>query len=360
MFDQTRLIRPLRWAAGFSFFALCMPTTEAQEGAWLGINTTPFVSVGFDADHGHWTSDRPDSHAPIGVMGDHVHSKGGWMFSMRYMLMRMNGSRDGTHRLSDSQVLGQGYMVTPTSMDMEMLMFGAMYAPEDWVTLMAMVPYVRKKMSHLTGMGGTFETESEGLGDIRLSGLFPVWRGDHGGLVHLEGGLSLPTGSTSERDATPMSASAKLPYPMQLGSGTTDVVLGATAQRQQDWGSYGAQARGLFRLGENGEDYTLGDVHELTTWAAHRIADDASASLRLAYVQWDDIRGADPELNAAVVPTADPGLRAGQRLDVGLGVNGRLGSARLAAEVLLPLWQDLDGPQLETDLTLVLGLQLSL
>ena len=43
---------------------------------------------------------RPDSHAPIGVMGEHVHSKGEWMASYRYMRMNMEPNRIGTDDVS--------------------------------------------------------------------------------------------------------------------------------------------------------------------------------------------------------------------------------------------------------------------
>lgn len=39
------------------------------------------------------TSVRADGHAPIGVMGDHTHAAGEWMFSYRYMRMEMGGQR---------------------------------------------------------------------------------------------------------------------------------------------------------------------------------------------------------------------------------------------------------------------------
>ena len=39
-----------------------------------------------------WTSYRPDGNAPIGVMADHYHHKGGVMLSYRYMNMNMKGN----------------------------------------------------------------------------------------------------------------------------------------------------------------------------------------------------------------------------------------------------------------------------
>jgi hypothetical protein len=65
-----------------------------------------------------------------------------------------------------------------------------------------------------------------------------------------------------------------------------------------------------------------------------------------------------------MVPTADPDLRGGKRLDLGLGLNWvipgtSIDANRLAIELLVSVEQDLEGPQLETNWTAVLGWQLS-
>jgi hypothetical protein len=44
-----------------------------------------------------WTASRPDGHAPISVMGDHMHAMGEWMVSYRYMTMDMKGLLDGSN-----------------------------------------------------------------------------------------------------------------------------------------------------------------------------------------------------------------------------------------------------------------------
>ena len=64
-----------------------------------------------------------------------------------------------------------------------------------------------------------------------------------------------------------------------------------------------------------------------------------------------------------MTPTADPDLRGGQRVDLAAGVNWIIpGSAtnRLALELIKPVYQDLNGPQMEADYSLLLGWQLSL
>lgn len=75
-----------------------------------------------------------------------------------------------------------------------------------------------------------------------------------------------------------------------------------------------------------------------------------------------DERSLAPTLTAlASGPTARTDLRAGTVVEGGLSLNlyiPRAKAFRVAGEVLLPLVRDLDGPQLETDLTFVLGLQI--
>ncbi len=58
----------------------------------------------------HYDSSRSDSHAPIGVMGDHTHAAGEVMVGVRYMFMEMDGMRytDSAHQ-PDAVVRGRLY-----------------------------------------------------------------------------------------------------------------------------------------------------------------------------------------------------------------------------------------------------------
>lgn len=310
-------------------------------------------------------SARPDSHAPLGVMGDHLHKQGEWMLSYRFMRMEMDGNRDGEDDLSPQEVLAQGFMAAPLQMTTDMHMFGAMYAPSDAITLMAMLPLVEKTMDHVNGMGREFSTETDGLGDLKISGLIR-WIDNEGHKAHFNMGLSAPTGSIDEKDTipTPMGPrKVRLPYPMQIGSGTWDLLAGLTYLRELHAWNWGAQAQWISRLeSENDNGYSLGDEGHLTAWASRRFNANASGSLRLLAKRWGNIKGADPSLNPNMVPTADPNRRAGKRIDLGIGLNllgteAGLAGHRLAIEWLEPLAEDLDGPQLKSDGMLMLGWQ---
>lgn len=333
---------------------------------------------------GHY-SPLASGHAPIGVMGDHMHKMGDVMFSYRFMRMEMEGSRIGDNSVSPRTIattvpnrfFGQPMQpptlrVVPTRMTMDMHMFGAMYAPTDNLTLMGMVNYLEKDMEHLTFMGGmgpnirgAFSTGSEGFGDVKLSGMYRLYD-DKMHKLHLNLGLSLPTGSITERDRvlTPMGMrpTVRLPYAMQLGTGTFDLLPGLTYNGHANAWSWGAQYRAEIRLEDaNDEGYAWGDKHAVTAWLGYEWARWISTSVRIDAMSQESIDGIDRQI-IAPVQTADPDNFGGERIDAFFGVNlavpsGPLEGHRFALEVGTPIYQDLNGPQMETDWMLMLGWQ---
>lgn len=302
---------------------------------------------------------RPDMRPPTGVMGTMSPHEGGFMLSFGYMRMGMDGNRDETTDLSTAQVLAQ-FPVAPLNMDMDMFMLGGMYGITDDLSLMLMVPFLNMTMDHVTRMGAQFTTKSSGLGDIRVGGGYDLWEED-GHRLKLLAGLSLPTGSTDETDATPAGPNSVLPYPMQNGSGTFDLLPGLSYTGMSgDW-SWGGRLGAALRLGENDDNYSLGNTYGATVWGARRWKDWFSTSLRLTGQMVGDIDGADPRLNPALVPTADPDLRAGRFFSVGLGANfivpeGVARGLRFSVEGVLPVYQNLDGPQLKRDYAVLFGI----
>ncbi|MEN8661049.1 MAG: transporter [Lentimonas sp.] len=329
---------------------------------------------------------RPDDHAPISVMGDHTHSKGGWMASYRYMHMGMDGMRHSTDRVSSADVFREGYTVTPDSMTMDMHMFGLMYAPTNKLTLLLMANYIKTVMEHrinpgapallLDVVGGdTFTTETSGLGDIRVGGLYRFYL-EENRKAHFGLGLSLPTGSIDETDNTPLPGMPPsfprqpLPAPMQLGSGTFDLLPSLTYVQQFENWSYGAQANAVIRLeSENANNYRLGNIFGVTTWAGYNLNEWIGLNAGLNYTRTSKLKGDQKDI-AAVGPagrsvtTAFEDNYGGERLDAIFGINlyvpkGKLKGQRIAIDVRLPVWQDLNGYQLETDSVITFGWQMA-
>lgn len=196
------------------------------------------------------------------------------MLSYRFMTMGMKGSRDGTDTIEDTDIVAAGgpygFVVTPTEMPMQMHMFGGMFAPTDNLTLMVMVPIISSSMDHLTRPGEMFTVESSGLGDVKLTGLLTVSRSGNS-RIHLNIGVSLPSGSIDQEDVTPATApdEGPLPYPMQIGSGTFDLMPGSRFWDNPAIGAGEEQGQATLRLGENDHDYRLGHNYMATVWV-HR------------------------------------------------------------------------------------------
>jgi len=336
-------------------------------------------------EHHDHHGDRPDSHAPISIMGDHPHKAGEFMISYRFMYMDMDGMQSGTSEVSPAEVFASNYTVTPTRMTMEMHMFGLMYAPTDWLTLMAMVDLQYREMDHqifpgaapLIGFNNglqTFTTESRGVGDVQFSGLFTFFERDgmrlHGGL-----GLSVPTGSISKTDLAPGPGGIlerTLPASMQPGSGTVSVIPSLTWTQLFDRFSYGLQAKGTIRTYENYRGYTLGDVVDVNLWGGWKIFDWISLEGGFGYHYVGEQTGTQDGIllsppfapTRLTVPTAFGSNYGGHTVEGIVGVNflvpdGPLAGNRIAADVRLPFFQDLNGFQLSTDYIVTVGYQLA-
>lgn len=318
-----------------------------------------------ESDSNLWSSGRPDGHAPISVMGDHMHHKGGLMFSYRYMTMAMRELRQGTEDASNMDAFAN-YMVAPQNMTMNMHMLGAMYAPSDKLTLMVMANYVENDMNLQMMSGMNFDTSSGGLGDVSVSALYRLLNKNRKAL-HAELGITIPTGSIEEKDVTPMSSgtNVQLPYPMQTGTGSFGTKLGLTYLGQSDKFSWGHQLNAKININDNDQDYKFGNRYALNNWLAAKAGDNLSVSIRLEGVLIGEIDGASDLLNPMMVTTADTINSGGTFINSGFGlnyliVNGGLKGLRFAAECTTPLYQDLNGIQLKQNYNVTFGLQYAL
>ena len=319
------------------------------------ISTLIFSSL--SAHEGPWTAARPDGHAPISVMGDHMHEMGEWMVSYRYMSMNMDGLLKGSNSVTaSSQLTGMSTMV-PNKMTMDMHMFGTMYAISDKWTLMAMLNYLDNDMEMIMPMNMSMDMGSSGIGDLKIAGLYDLAQWDSGRRMHLKLGLNLPSGSIDEKYDGQI-----LGYGMQLGSGTYDFEPAITYLVQTENYSYGAQLGGILRIGENDQDYTLGNKFEATLWGARKITDSLSASAKFDYSSQSEVDGKDTRMNEAMSPALDPKSQGRDITTFGLGLNyyfqnGGLSGHRLAAEWETPIDQKVNGVQLELDSVWTLGWQ---
>jgi len=299
----------------------------------------------------------------------HTHPAGMWMLNYRFMHVNMNGLRAGTTDIDSGNVgfnrnKPYNYMMIPTSMSMDMHMFMLMYGITDRITAMVMANYQVNVMNMLMDMGPGKMVGSEppmqthGFGDMELRGIYKINNYLSGSL-----GVSIPTGSTRETFIT-MRKSFRAPYDMQLGSGTFDLkpaITYSALSADAKW-NWGAQAMYTAHLGRN-DGWSYGDTFKATSWI-QRALGPVSVWLRLAFTDTGRIRGADPQINlinhpvtgmGAPMPDADPNNYGGQRLDGLIGMSLTKGPVSIGIEGGLPIYQSLNGLQLQTSWLLTIG-----
>jgi hypothetical protein len=290
-----------------------------------------------------WDEDRPDAHAPIGVAHGHLLEQGQLAVGYRYDYGRWDGLREGTSSVPAERAFELGYTHAPRFMNAHRHVVEAVYAPTDRITVLAELPFVHRTMVMARAVGLDRTQSISGIGDVRVGGLFRVLDRDarraHAGLL-----LGFPTGATDERDDA-----GSAPYAMQPGSGTFDAEPALTFVEQHPLWSWGARVGGVLRLGESPEGFRPGNAVDLSVWASRRLLPWASGSVRITGEAWGDVEDDVPDFPAS--PAAEPGLTGGQRIEIVAGGNlqaaaGIFVGHRLFGELGVPVYQNLDGPQL--------------
>ncbi len=315
-----------------------------------------------------------DSHGPISVMGDHLHKKNEFMFSYRLSKMKMGGMLQGQNKISIGSLMSAPngasdssgrYMNSPTSMNMNMHMFGGMYAPTDNLTFMLMTGYLEKEMTseRMRMSGGTrFNVNSNGIGDTRLSALIRLSKNESS-KSHIGVGVSFPTGGIDKRDNTPMSSSARLGYGMQNGTGTFDPYFLINNVNNFEKVKIGEQF--IFKKpvsGDNSNGYHYGTSIDTTIWSSYRWLDNVSTSIKFKYKYLGQIYGSDDEMNKRMNPSMDSKNIGHQKINLGFGINyinnnEFLKNHRLGLEIILPIYQKVRGIQMSETYKIMIGWQ---
>ena len=300
-------------------------------------------------------SPRPDAHAPIGIMADHTHHEGSGMVSYRFMSMQMDSLYNGTDEISLSTAQ-QSYMMNPKDMTMSMHMIGGMYGYSDKVTLTAMINYLDNQMT-MNMMNVESDMSSSGFGDIKLGALIELLNASSKKVIG-NIGLSLPFGAINEKN----DSGVHLPYGMQLGSGTYDLIIGSTGTLDKQSYSLGAQGSAIIRLGKNKYDYRLGNIYQASGWVQKVLTEEVSTSIRSSLLIKTDINGQDDTLSAMQIGMSPMyNTNQGQIVStIGIGLNfmpKKLNNTRFATEYSLPIFHHTDSITLVNNSTITFGIQ---
>ena len=344
----------------------------------------------------HSEMHKASHHPPIGVMGGEYHKKGEFMFSFRFMKMKMKGNRQGEEELSDYQVISfpnpfaMGNMpskisVVPKEMEMNMSMTSLMYGFNNRVTGMAMLKFVNKNMKLNTyspvadlpcvkiypsppecrSLLGSFNSSSSGLASFIMSMLIKL-KETKSNRWHVELGFEKSIGKNDRKGEVLSPANTKLnivlPYSMQTGDKGTRLVAGLTFVRTNMEWTYGIQTKLNKTL--NQEKWNYGNSLSMNSWIQKGLSHKTSLSFRYSYLNQKTINGKDMMIMAPV-QTSNPKNYGGRFHEIGVGVNRLINfedskhGNRVGLELVYPLKQDLNGLQMQRDWSVRLGYQTS-
>ena len=349
--------------------------------------TLQLLAAGGDATSSHLAPSMPappmPAPPPAGVGAARLIKPGQVMLMYQFMHADKRELVDGDDHVSTTEVATQPnhnagkpgqpatYRSAPESMEIDMHMFGVQAGITDDLSAMIGVPYLIKERKAVTFAGasgttklGTFENESSGFGDVSASALYRLYD-DETHHLHAIAGLSFPTGSIREKGRTlaPNGTSSKrrLAYGLQLGTGTYDLLPGLTYWGASGAWNWGLQAIGRIPLGENDENYTFGDRAVVTAWGGYSLGYGVTLSGRLIQEYAGDISGKDEHLTGPS-PTTDPDNYGGWKTSAAFGVSYRVPTGALmgfnpGVEVVVPLYQNLNGPQLADSWAVFVGVR---
>lgn len=308
--------------------------------------------------------------APMGVFGAAVPGAGKLVVSLNSAFGNLSGIKMGTRTVSNEYIVTnvpfflnprQPVRIVPQNISFRTQILGLSYGVTDDLAVVLTAGMAQKSLEALTFKGtsgilplGRSYPGTEGITDFTLSGVYRVYRDDvHRVLVNV--GFSFPTGSnyaTFNNFLLPTGVRQNIRgfYGMQIGAGTFDIMPGIVYAGFIGPWSWGLSYRGRFPLAPNPQGYLWGDLHDISGWGGYTWVPGVTTTLRVNASMQGPIRGFDPEIRGPAVP-ANPAFYGGQRVELfgGGAISGKLigyDNWTLAGEAGLPVYQNLNGPQI--------------
>ncbi len=288
-----------------------------------------------------------------------------WTINYTYKRSKVAGYKNGTNELSFEDVLfspgevrtAQNYPVVPTFITQSVHAASATYAVTSSTSLMLVVPYVSQSTEHISIVPGfsEFVLSTDGIGDITLNaGYKKNLNAD--GSVTANIGIRFPTGSIDKMGDTPRNGAGtleRLPYTMQLGSGTYDISASFGHNRSFNSLTVHANINAIIRTGLNDNAYRLGNSYGLVISSRYTKHYWLQPGIRFSLRHTGNIVGQDESL---LVPGAfpfpasitDPNNYGGENATTAISLTACTNircRLSLVAEVSTPLYQNLNGIQ---------------
>lgn len=323
---------------------------------------------------------RKGAPAPLGIFGADTLEAGRFAVSLSTNLVRAAGSRIGLRPVSPEYIVAttpwffdptKPVRLVPKSVLVWTRSASLAYGVTNDLMLAFSAGLVRKDLAALTFAGGRgvirlgeSATETAGVADFETAAVYRVYNADgHRFLVSI--GTTLPTASHTSTftllQPDGRYATTRAFYAMQPGTGTFDLLPGATYAGVLDKWSWGVSYRVRAPLAANPDGWRFGALHEFHGWLGYSWTTSLTTTCRVTGAARGPLRGFDPLIRGRA-QSANPHFYGGQRVELFLGatVGGSLigyDAASLAIEAGVPIYQNLNGPQISRNWNISLALR---
>jgi hypothetical protein len=292
----------------------------------------------------------------------------GWTADLSYFYINQSQQRIGTGTASQAQISALNGAATPQEIEdfttTRTTTAAFTYTSDTW-GVTTNLPFVQR--SHGTfGNGGTWpasdnysSSSDSGVGDVSLVGRYTGFSEEKtSGVI---AGVKLPTGSTNASFNAGAGAGTALDRSLQIGTGSTDVILGGYTTGTIDtygWFVQGTVQHAVATKTIAGQDYRPGDAYSLNTGIRYaKFGSTFSPMLQLNIIH------RRPDTGAGVTPadalTGGPAT-GGTLAYLAPGVMARVGGGTsVYGFVQLPIYQNVNSLQLAARYTVTVGVRQS-
>lgn len=307
--------------------------------------------------------------APMGVFGADMPAKGKLVLAIIPIWANLSGQRIGTQGVSSEFIVANvPWWVDPTKklrLVPQNIAVAAQtgvisYGLTNDLSVIVTASIAEKRLEALTFRGqsgitplGRSYPSTFGLSDFTTSAIYRIYQ-DPIHRIQVNLGFAYPFSfNTARFDLLQPDGSVpniRAFYGMQPGSGTFDIMPGIVYAGNLGQWSWGLSYRGRIPLANNPENWRFGDLHEFNGWTGYTLIPGITTTFRVSGATQGQISGFDREILGRATPT-NPAFYGGQRVELFGGgvVSGKLinfDAASIAFEAGLPVYQNLNGPQI--------------
>lgn len=349
-----------------SAMALALSTHAAHAedaspaGGWLATTTPPAPAA----------APAPPPPAPMGVFGADMPPPEKLVLSITPNFANLSGMRIGTRSVSNEYIATQvpfflnpkqAVRLIPQEVSVATQVVALAYGVSKEFAVVFTSGMGERNVEPLTFAGasgivplGRSYVGTVGLVDFTLSGVYRVYEDDVN-RIQMNLGFSFPTGNNKAVFNGLLAPNGTVSYVrgyygMQPGTGTFDIMPGVVYAGHLGPWSWGVSYRARLPLGPNPQGYLWGDLHEFNGWGGYTWIPGLTTTFRVNATTQGAIRGFDPEIRGPAAP-GNPQFYGGQRIELfgGATISGKfigVDNATIAVEAGLPVYQNLNGPQI--------------